>query len=305
MRPPPTFDSGGRGHLYQKHEREVPAWVWRARRDPVGPAGCVLASGPMTTPNGRGRWAHPFLASIALLLLLAGLGGCGSISIEGADGSTPASQLWLVENGSSVRRHRLILSNVADLCSKRGRAEQDRVDALAQHTQRQADGQGVCESTDLYYDDLAAAYATVEGEGSRSLSIQLSRSDVGESLDAQTSPDEGTYAQYGGGNDGIFEAQLVYYENNYWQLYADAYDCLGPDDFDQTNWTQFINEVEPGIIDLFVINGGTVELTAGTETSWNVEVDADLGDATGATIGTVDARFEAERCDVDVSSDQL
>lgn len=234
------------------------------------------------------------LSSLSFLLV-----GCGSFSAEGIDGFTPASQVWTIESLGNTRSHTLVLTSVANYCSVRRSAEQDRVDADRRNAERLAAGEPVCESTDLWYDDMASAYSGLARPGARYLQIQLDRPDV-ENVDTRTAPGAGTFAQFGTGNDGSYIGQVRYYEDSYWQRSADAYACLDPENVDDAEWMDFLNEDEPDLRKIWNLSGGSVELSEDSEDSWLVIVEADLATEAQDTIGSVTADFSAQRCEITV-----
>ena len=120
----------------------------------------------------KGFVLSPAPAGVVAMLVAGGLAamtGCGSFSAEGIDGFSPMSQVWAIESSGTTRSHSLILTSVAGYCSKRRNAEQKRIDADRRHSERLAAEESVCESTDLWYDDMADAFGSVEGSGARYL----------------------------------------------------------------------------------------------------------------------------------------
>ena len=157
----------------------------------------------------------------------------------------------------------------------------------------------MCESTDLWYDDMADAFGSLEGSGARYLQIQLDRLDI-ENVDTRTAPEAGHFAQFGTGNDGSYLGQVRYFEDDYWQRSADAYSCLNPEDVDEEQWAEFLNEDEPDLRQVWNLSGGGVDLGEDSADSWTVSVEADLVSEAQDTIGSVVATFTAERCEVEV-----
>ena len=240
------------------------------------------------------------LLSLVTLFALSGvLGGCGSFSAEGIDGFTPTSQVWTIESLGNTRSHTLVLTNVSNYCSVRRSAEQDRMDADRRNAERLAAGDPVCESTDLWYDDMASAYSGLSRSGARYLQVQLDRPDI-ENIDTRTAPGAGTFAQFGTGNDGSYIGQVRYFEDSYWQRSADAYSCADPENVDDAEWMDFLNEDEPDLRKIWLLSGGSVELAEASEDSWLVVVQADLATESQDTIGSVTADFDAKRCEIEV-----
>ena len=230
--------------------------------------------------------------------------GCGSFSVEGIDGFTPASQVWTIESLGNTRSHTLVLTSVANYCSVRRSAEQDRIDADRRMAERLAEGQPICESTDLWYDDMASAYAGLAGAGDRYLQVQLDRPDV-ENVDTRTAPGAGTFAHFGSGNDGSYFGQVRYFEGAYWQRSADAYACADPDNTDDGQWMDFLNEDEPDLRKVWNLSGGSIELSEDSADSWLVIVATDLVTETQDTIGSVTADFVAKRCEIEVGEESF
>ena len=243
--------------------------------------------------------AHSGVVAMLVASGLLAMTGCGSFSAEGIDGFNPMSQVWAVESSGTTRSHSLILTSVAGYCSKRRNAEQKRVDAARRHGERLEAAQSVCESTDLWYDDMADAFGSLEGSGARYLQIQLDRLDV-ENVDTRTAPGAGHFAQFGTDNDGSYLGQIRYFEDDYWQRSADAYSCLNPQDVDEEQWAEFLNEDEPDLRQVWNLSGGGVDLGEDSADSWTVSVEADLVSEAQDTIGSVVATFTAERCEVEV-----
>ena len=240
------------------------------------------------------------LFTVFLGLSLGGLlCGCGSFSADGIDGFTPTSQVWTIESLGNTRSHKLVLTSVSNYCSVRRSAEQDRMDADRRSAERLADGEPVCESTDLWYDDMASAYSGLARSGARYLQIQLDRADV-ENIDTRTAPGAGTFAQFGTGNDGSYIGQIRYFEDSYWQRSADAYSCADPENVDDAEWMDFLNEDEPDLREIWNLSGGAVELTEDSADTWLVNVEADLVTESQDTIGSVLADFAAKRCEIEV-----
>jgi len=246
------------------------------------------------------RSSLPAAGLFALLVLaLAPVTGCGSFSADGIDGFTPMSQVWAIESLGTTRSHSLVLTNVADYCGKRRSAEQDRLDADRRDAERLAAGEPICESTDIWHDDMADAYSSLARSGARYLKLQLERPEV-ENIDTSTAPAAGHFAQFGTGNDGSYNGQIQYFEGDYWQRYADAYACLDPDSEDPDELMAFLNEDEPDLRQIWNLSGGAVDLSEGSVDSWAVTVEAGLASEAQDTVGSMTANFAAERCEIDV-----
>ncbi len=242
-------------------------------------------------------------------MLLAGvlLAGCpGSINITGdaVDAFTPASAVWLTKGSADGRTHEFVLSSVGNYCRLKRDAEAARIAAQAAYQERVAAGDPECESFDQLVDDLRDAYVNLEKNGAKQLRVELDRADVGETLEARTAPVEGRYAQVGGGAIGSFEAQLQYWEDDYWDTYADAYACIDPENLDQEALTAFLTEVSPSAIRVHPLSAGVVELSGGSDGAWDVEVSGDLLDGTD-TVGTLTAEFTTEQCAIEVVDEPL
>ena len=239
--------------------------------------------------------------SLGFLVLFAS--GCGSISAEGIDGFSPMSQTWVVETAGTARSHKLILSSVGGYCGKRRNAEQGRLDADRRLAEREAAGDPLCESNDLWWDDLAEALASTEGNGARYLEIVLARDDAGESTDSITAPGVGHFALFGANRDGSFSGQLRYYKGDYWANRADAHTCSSPEEADAEVLAAFLAEDEPDLREIWNLNGGSVDLSEAGDDRWGVVVDADVADESGATVGSITSDFTASKCDVEVEAD--
>ncbi len=233
-----------------------------------------------------------------LLLLLVLLVGCGSFTIDadGIKGFSPSSQVWQVESNSSANRHTFVLTSISGYCGKKRLAEQARIDADARHAARLEGGTPVCESEDQRLDDLADAYGSLERDGAAFLFVTIDREDEG-SLDAKTVPEAGEYHQVGAAVDGRFTAQYQRYNGKASKNRADAYNCLENGDIDESNWQEFLTEVEPDLIDSWSLDAGILTVESAGDESWSVEVEGDLLDG-GSTVGQVEARFVGERCEV-------
>jgi hypothetical protein len=237
-----------------------------------------------------------------LLLIAASLLGCGSISITGdsIDGFSPASQVWLRKGADGATTHEFILSSVSDYCRLKRTAEQERIEAQARYQGRVEAGDPECESFDLLVDDLRDAYQNLEKNGAKQLRLVLARADVGETPEALTAPTVGRYAQVGGGAIGTFDAQLHYWEDDYWSTYADAYACVDPENLDQEALTAFLTEVSPSAIQVFPVSAGEVELAGGEDGAWEITMTGDLLRGGTDTVGSLTAEFTTEQCEISV-----
>jgi hypothetical protein len=237
--------------------------------------------------------------SVFLVLSLISATGCGSFSADGIDGFTPMSQVWNIESLGTTRSHSLVLTSVAGYCGKRRSAEQDRLDADRRHSERLAAGDPICESTDLWYDDMADAYSSLAKSGARYLQLQLVRAEE-PNIDTSSAPATGHFAQFGSGNDGSYIGQIRYFEDAYWQRSADAWACLDPENTDDDEWMAFLNEGEPDLRSIWNLSGGAVDLSEDSADGWAVTVEADLVSEGQDTVGSVTANFTAERCEIEV-----
>lgn len=242
--------------------------------------------------------------ALHLLAVVALLTGCGNITIDADDveGFSPSSQIWQVQTTSGANRHSFVLTNLSGYCSKQKLAEQDRIDATARHAARLEDGDPVCESTDLFYDDLADAASALERDGAAFLRIAVDRQDES-SIDAITAPESGEYRQVGAGDDK-FTAQYVRLNGKVSQQRAEAYNCLDPEELDETNWQEFLAEVEPGLVDFWELDAGILDLSESGSDAWSVDVEGDLLEG-GSTVGSLEASFVGKRCEVPATSDEI
>ena len=239
------------------------------------------------------------------LLLLPFLVACGSISVssDSVPSFQPASQVWQVETSAGSNRHKFILTNVGGYCSKKKKAEADRISALERHEERLADGYGQCESQDLYLDDLAAAYRAVNRPGARTLLLNVDREGM-VTWDDRTFPEAGSFNQVGATETGRFVGQIQSFEDRVEQARADAYTCLSPEEVDETNYNEFLFEEEPGMFSFWDLDSGNMELTASGDESWDVDVSATLLSGS-SSVGSVEANFTGARCEVPVTIDTL
>jgi len=245
---------------------------------------------------------HRLLLLLSLALVLP---GCGSflIDADGIDGFSPSSQVWQVEASSGANRHSFVLTNISGYCGKKKQAEQDRIDAQARHEQRLDDGAGICESEDQRLDDLADAYGPLERDGAAFLFITIAREDE-TALDAITAPEVGEFRQVGAGGQGRFTASYQRFNGTASRNRADAYTCLGADEVDETNWQEFLNEVDPTLMDSWNLDAGILELATSGDDAWSVDLQGDLLDG-GTTAGSLEASFVAKRCEVPATADTL
>lgn len=235
---------------------------------------------------------------LLVLIALALLAGCGTFVIDAGDikGFSPSSQVWQVESNSAANRHSFVLTSISGYCSKKRLAEQARIDADARHATRLEEGTAVCESEDLRLDDLADAYDALERDGAAFLFVTIDREEEA-SLDARTVPEAGEYHQVGAPVDGRFTASYLRFNGKVSRDRADAYTCLESGDIDESNWQEFMAEEEPGLQDSWDLDAGILTVEASGDESWSVDVDGDLLEG-GSTVGDVEARFDAERCEV-------
>lgn len=252
------------------------------------------------------RACSPFL--LLLLLTTLGLAGCpGSISTNGVDGFSVRSATWLVLVEGTTRTHELRLSSVDGYCSKRQSAESKRQLAFDEHQGRLDAGTSLCESLDLYYDDLAAAFNPIEKADARYLSIVLARDVESLDLDAITAPAAGHYQQLGGVSDGVFEARLDYYQARWNQQWADAWGCEELEEIDQDDPTaigQLLGQVaaEVEYPETYPISAGQMDIEEPSADKRSVDVDGDILEGT-TSIGNVDASFTATKCEVQESDE--
>ncbi len=234
------------------------------------------------------------------LLLLPLFAGCIGVDITGIEGFSASSAQWVVSVDGTLRTHSFVLSDAADYCSKLQASEQERIDATARHEARLADGAGVCESTDLLYDDLAEGTASLDYEGAALLTLVLDR---GEELsdDARSAPVAGTFQQRGASPDGRFGGDLVYRNGSYTQGLADAYTCEDPETFDVDLLAAFQETEEVDLVDRWTLDSGTLIVSEGGDDAWSLDVDADLLDGGSNSVGTVSTSFTASKCEVATS----
>lgn len=272
-----------------------------------GPGPRTLSSATPPPPNIRHAGIRATFVRSPLcmfMLLAAALGGCGTLDVEGADGFTPASQLWVVRTAGSARTHELVLSSEVGACSKMRAAEQDRIDALARHSERVDGGDPLCESADALYDDIADAYASLVKDGAGTLTIILDRDGDGQVGDADSAPGIGTFTQVGAVGDGRFTAQLLTWGGKFWAEYADAYACADPDTVDLAALTDFQTTEQADLQDVHAVTGGDLTLAEGGDDSWDVTLEGDLAEG-NTTIGDLEASFTGSKCEVAVAEGGL
>jgi len=238
-------------------------------------------------------------------LFLPLLAGCGSISVtsDSVPEFTPASQVWLVESSAGSNRHSFVLTSVAGYCSKKKKAEADRITALERHEERLADDYGACDSEDLYLDDLAAAYRSLNRSGARALRLNVDREGA-VTWDDRTFPEAGSFNQVGATETGRFVGQIQAYEGRVEQARADAYTCLSPDEADAAAYNAFLFEEEGDLFSFWALDAGNLDLTSAGDDSWDVDVSATLL-AGSASVGSVQGSFTGDRCAVPVTSETL
>ena len=236
-----------------------------------------------------------------LALVLVPLAGCIAVDISGIEGFSGQSASWVIAADGSLRSHSFHLSDAADYCSKLQAAEQERISATARHQTRQDDGVGLCESTDAWHDDLRDAFASLDYDGARLLTLVL---DHGEELsgESRTGPRAGSYVQRGGGGDGRFTGDLVYRNGSSTGELADAYACEDPDTVDLEMLNQFLESEQVDLVDRWTLDSGELTLSEGGDDAWEILVDADLLDGGSNSVGTLSTSFTASRCDVTTSN---
>lgn len=232
-----------------------------------------------------------------LALLSVPLVGCISVDVTGIEGFSATSASWVIAVDGQLRSHSLHLSDASDYCSKLQVAEQERVDSTARHQQRLDDGAGICESTDLWYDDLAAAQAELDYDGARLLMIVLDHPDA-TNVDAQTAPAAGNYLQRGTGGIGGFAGDLVYRNGSSTGELAEAYTCTDPDSVDIDILELFQQEEQVDLVDRWTLDSGELTLGDAGDDAWDVAVSADLLDGGSNSVGTIATEFTVSKCEV-------
>jgi len=230
------------------------------------------------------------------LLVALLLPGCISVTVDGVDGMQGKSAAWLVLISGNTRTHELVLSSVGDYCGKRQNAEADAKEAREARDAALDAGDPICETQDAYLDELASAFAPLDANGVKALSIILSR-DGETDQDVSSAPGVGTFSPVGAGNDGAFTGSLTYLNGKLIRGRADAYECVDPDTQDLDLSQLFETEEEPDLVDSWQLNGGTVDITSGGDDTWTLDVEADLG-ADGTTIGSIETVFDAGKCEI-------
>lgn len=225
------------------------------------------------------------------------------MSSDSVPSFNPASQIWQVETSAGSNRHKFVLTSVGDYCSKKKKAEADRITALERHEERLAEDFGECDSQDLYLDDLADAYRALHRAGARTLLLNIDREGM-VTWDDRTFPEAGSFNQVGATETGRFAGQIQSYDDRVEQARADAYTCISPDEVDETNYNEFLFEEEPGMFSFWALDSGNLELVAAGGDSWDVEVSATLLSGS-SSVGSVNAQFTGTRCEVPVTVDTL
>lgn len=245
------------------------------------------------------------LSSFSVIVGALLLCGCGSISVDSdsAPSFSPASQVWQIQTTAGANRHSFVLTSVSGYCSKKKKAEADRITALERHEERLSDGAGQCESYDLYLDDLAAAYSSLNRAGARYLLVNIDREDM-VTWDDRTFPEAGSYNQVGAADAGRFVGQLQSFDGRVEQSRADAYTCLSPEEVDETNYNEFLYEEEAELFSYWSLDSGHLTLDSTGDEGWDVEVDGTLLQGS-SSIGSLEASFSAARCEVPVTDDTL
>lgn len=238
------------------------------------------------------------------LALALGLTACGSFSVDadGVPGFNPSSQTWQLLTTAGSNHHSFVLTNTSGYCDKQKRAMQQTIEANDRQAERVSGGEPVCESLDQWYDDLADANSDLERDGASYFRVSVARE--GEtSLDAITAPSAGEYRQVGAGSDK-FDANYTRFNGKLSRERADAYNCLGPEEIDETNFQQFNAEVAPGLLDFWELDAGLLDLASSGDDAWSVEVSGDLLEG-GSTIGSLEASFTGSRCEVPANEETL
>jgi len=230
---------------------------------------------------------------------------CGSISVtsDSAPSFSPASQVWQVESSAGSNRHKFILTSVGGYCSKKKKAEADRITALERHEERLAEDFGACDSEDIYLDDLADAYRALNRAGARYLMLNIDREGA-VTWDDRTFPEAGSFNQVGATETGRFAGQIQAYEGRIEQARADAYTCLSPDEVDASAYNAFLFEEEADLFAYWMLDSGNLELVAAGDESWDVDVSATLLSGS-SSVGSVQANFTGARCEVPVTAETL
>ncbi len=239
---------------------------------------------------------------LSLLLSIALLAGCVQVSTTGVDGFNAASQVWEVRIDGNSRSHAFIVTSVADYCGTQQAAEQERIAAQDRHQQRLDEGEGLCASTDLLYDDLASAYSDLDKDGAKFLRVMIDREDATNS-DTATAPEAGSFTQVGQAGDGRFAGQLEYRSGSFMEGRAEAYECETEEDPAQDALDQFFAEDEPNLQELWTLSAGELVLEEGGDDAWDVDVSADLIDNSNSTVGDVQVSFTADKCEVEVAGE--
>ena len=237
-----------------------------------------------------------FFAIVAALMLA----GCGSFTLDadGIDGFSPSSQVWQIETTNAANRHTFVLTNISGYCRKKMQAEQDQTDANARNEERLAGGAGLCESEDQRLDDLAAAFGPLQRDGASYLFVNIAREEA-TNTDAATAPEAGEYRQEGSALDGRFDAQYLRYMGKLAKNTAEAYTCLNPEDADIENFTEFLTQDQPELLEFWALSAGILTVDASGDDAWRVGVTGDLLDGSD-TVGGLESSFVASRCEVPV-----
>jgi hypothetical protein len=254
-----------------------------APEPPISPAANALPEALIV------RWILPLLLALNV--------GCIGVDITGIDGFSASSAHWVVAADGNLATHSLRLSDSANYCADLQSAEQERIDATARHQTRIDDGTGLCESTDLFYDDLATASANLDYDGAQLLTLVL---DNGEELSeaARTAPMAGTYKQRGSAENGRFSGDVVYRNGSSAGGLAEAYTCEDPTTVDLDLLSQFQETEEVDLVDRWTMDAGEVSVVSGGDDAWDITVSADLLDGGENSVGTISTSFSAARCEV-------
>ncbi len=251
---------------------------------------------------------HKLSRVLPVALCVAALSGCPvSVSADGIDGFTVNSAQWMAFSTGGSLRHELIATSISSYCSKRQNGEAERQAAYDAHQQRLADGVSLCESLDMWHDDIAAAFNPLEQAGASYLRATLAREVDSSDLDAITAPAEGRYVQLGGGADGGFVSSIQHHQARYNQQIADAFSCdeLDPAELDDPIAVAMLGagsvaEAEPP--ESFVLSAGELDITEVSATKRDVDISGDILE-NSTTVGGLSASFTATRCEVELADE--
>ena len=80
---------------------------------------------------------------------------------------------------------------------------------------------------------------------------------------------------------------------------AEAYTCLNPEDADIENFTEFLTQDQPELLEFWALSAGILTVDASGDDAWRVGVTGDLLDGSD-TVGGLESSFVASRCEVPV-----